>query len=191
MHFPLWVLTYVLDPLERAGRTFAQQFAVILLATSTGGLLITQNWLIALDSAAFAALVSILTSVLTFKVPRLTPALDLTLRVLKTFLQSFLGTITASAVLDLSHVDWQAAVAIALPVAFTAFLTGLAAFGKAGSAGASLIPLGRTVAIGGADDIAVLPDEIETLEPDDDEQFEPFELPEDLPDEDEVDPERR
>lgn len=135
------LLSYVVDPLERAGRTFAQQFVFVLLG-GTGGLLITQNWLVAVNSAGFAALLSILMSVLTFKVPPLPAGADLTLRVVKTFIQSFVGTVTAASVLDLSHVDWKGSLAIAFPVAFSALVTGLAALGIANTRGASLIPAG-------------------------------------------------
>lgn len=138
--YPTWVVYYVFDPLERAARTFAQQFVFILLATGYGGLLITQNWVVAVDSAAFAGVVSILMSVLTFKVSPLRPAVDLTWRVLKTFVQSFVGTLTATSVLDVSHADWKGALAVAFPVAAGALLTGLAALGVPTTQGASLLP---------------------------------------------------
>jgi hypothetical protein len=135
-----WTVLYVVDPLERAGRTFAQQFTVLLLAAGSAGLLVSQNWLVALDSALFAAVVSVLTSVLTFKVPQLSVRYDLLLRVAKTFLQSFLGTLTASHVLSVSGADWKGALAVAVPVAVTAFLTGIAALGVPTTDGASLLP---------------------------------------------------
>lgn len=146
------VASYVLDPLERASRTFVQQFVVILLATGSAGLLVHQNWLIAADSAAFAAVVSILTSVGTFWVTAQTPSVDLVLRVAKTFLQSFLGTLVAQNVLSVEHADWKGAVAVAIPVALTALLTGLAAMGVPGTIGASLVPAGMAVAVDGDPD---------------------------------------
>lgn len=147
------VMAYVVDPLERAARTFVQQFVVVLMTAGTAGLLLHQNWLIGLDSAAFAAAISILTSVLTFKVPVLPTSADLLLRVVKTFLQSFLGTLSASQVLSVSGADWKGALAVAVPVALTALLTGLAALGVPGTAGASLLPAGVVTAVD-ADDAA-------------------------------------
>lgn len=139
---PGWAVAYVVDPLERAGRTFAQQFTVLLLASGSAGLMVSQNWLVAVDSAGFAAVISVLTSVLTFKVPVLPDWADLGLRVAKTFLQSFVGTVTAANVLSVSHADWKGALGIAIPVAMTALLTGIAALAVPGTNGASLLPAG-------------------------------------------------
>lgn len=147
LHISPTVMAYVVDPLERAARTFIQQFVVILMATGSAGLLVHQNWLIAVDSAGFAALVSLVTSIATFKVPTLSPLYDLLLRVVKTFLQSFAGTLAAAEVLNLSHVDWKGDLAVAIPVALTALLTGLAALGVPFTVGASLLPAGTTEAV--------------------------------------------
>lgn len=142
MKLPSWAVLYVLDPAERAGRTFVQQFTVMLLATGSAGLLVHQHWLVALDSAGFAAAMSVLTSVLTFKVPALPAWADLGLRVVKTFVQSVVGTLTAANVLSVSHANWHGALAVAVPVALTALLTGLAALAVPGTSGASLLPAG-------------------------------------------------
>lgn len=143
------LVAYVLDPLERAAKTFVQQLLVTLLAIDGAGhlgILVQQNWLLALDAAGFAAAMSILTSVLTFKVPPLNAYADLALRVVKTFLQSFVGTVAAANVLSLTHVDWRGALALALPVAGSALLTGIAALGIPQTSGASLLPAGTAVA---------------------------------------------
>jgi hypothetical protein len=142
-----FLVLYVVDPLERAGRTFVQQFAVLLLVSGSAGLLVTQNWVLALDSAGFAALVSLLTSVLTFKLSAQSVLVDLGLRVVKTFLQSFLGTLTATNVLSVAHADWKGALAVAVPVALTALVTGIAALGIPGTHGASLLPAGLVPAV--------------------------------------------
>lgn len=171
---------YVLDPLERAGRTFVQQFAVILLAVPAASLLITQNWVFAADSAGFAAAVSALTSILTFKVPVLGVWPDLVLRGLKTGLQSFVGTISAGQIVTISGADWKGALATAVPVALTALLTGLAAMGVPTTYGASLLPVGTGVAVD-ADD----PDAIDTTDPDSTEgMFEPYDPDDDVVDAD-------
>lgn len=140
-------VSYVLDPAERAARTFVQQFTMLLLAAPAAGLVLQQNWLLAADSALFAAVVSLITSILTFKVPPQRADVDLALRVIKTGLQSFVGTLVAGHVLSISGADWKGALGVAFPVALTAFLTGLAALGVANTAGASLLPAGVTAAV--------------------------------------------
>lgn len=141
------VMNYVVDPLERAARTFIQQFVVVLMTASTAGLLVTQHWAVAADSALFAAIISLITSVITFRVPTLPSQLDLALRVVKTFLQSFLGTLAASQVASVSHADWKGALAVAVPVAVTSLLTGLLAIALPGTTGASFLPAGVAVAV--------------------------------------------
>lgn len=132
---------WVVDPLERAVRTFGQQFIVFLAAAgSTSGLLANQHWLFAVEASALAAGVSILTSVLTFWMPTQTPSMDLFLRVVKTFVQSVVGTMLLNITTD-AHIDLTAAVALALPVAGTALLLGLAALGVPATAGVSLLPV--------------------------------------------------
>lgn len=134
------VMKYVVDPLERAGRTFIQQLSVLLLPTIGAGVLVGHQWAIAADSALFAALISILTSVLTFKVPALSAPLDLALRCVKTFVQSFLGSLVAAHVLSVVHADWKGALAVAVPVTVSAFVMGLAAMALPTTKGASLLP---------------------------------------------------
>lgn len=136
----VWV-TYLLDPFERAGTTFVQQFVNFLLAVGSGGLLASQNWAGAADTAAFAAVISVILSVATFTVPPLSSVWDLAIRVVRTFLSSTAATLVAGkATQSIVHADWQGAVAIAVPVAFTALLKGIAALGLHDTPGASLIP---------------------------------------------------
>lgn len=138
---PGWVRTYVLDPLERAGSTFVQQFVVILSVSSGVALLASQNWVVAADTAGFAAILSLLTSVLTFGIPKLPPVFDLLLRVLKTFGQSLFGSLTASVVApSVVHAPWLGALAVAVPVALAALLKGIAALALPQTQGASLLP---------------------------------------------------
>ena len=141
MSVPVPVVSYVLDPLERAVNTFVQQFVTLLLAGGTGGILLTQNWAAAADTAAFAAAISLILSVATFTVPKQSPVVDLMLRVLRTFASSVAGTLTASGLTQsVVDADWKGACALAIPVAFTAFLKGLAALANPLTDGASLIP---------------------------------------------------
>lgn len=136
------VHAYLLDPLERAASTFVQQFVVMLMVGSSAALLVTQNYIVAVDTAGFAAIISLLTSAATFAVPKLSAGPDLILRVLKTGLQSFLGSLTASVVApSVVHAPWTGSLAIAFPVMMAALLKGLASFAAPWSEGASLIPL--------------------------------------------------
>lgn len=137
--------SYFLDPAERAGSTFIQHFTVVLLATGSAGFIDHQSWLLAADTAGFAAIISLLTSLITFGVPKLNPELDLALRVVKTFAQSFLGVLAASAMPQQSvvHANWSAALAVAIPTAIAAGLKGLAALPLSWSDGASLLPNGN------------------------------------------------
>lgn len=134
------VKNYVVDPLERAGSTFLQQFVVFLSVSATGTILLSQNWLGAVDSAGFAAAISLATSVLTFYIPKLPALPDLILRVAKTFLQSYVGVLLASNVVSVIHTDWKGALAIAVPVAMTALLKGLVSLALPFTDGASLLP---------------------------------------------------
>jgi hypothetical protein len=77
--------------------------------------MVHQNWLLAVDSAGFAAITSLLTSVLLAKLPN-----TLLVRILKTGLQSFVGTLTAANVLSVAHADWKGALAVALSTALAA-----------------------------------------------------------------------
>lgn len=134
---------YLIDPLERAGSTFVQQFVVMLLPFLVAGTVTIPGptWLSVLDSSAGAAVVSLAMSILSFKVPKLSVGLDLVLRVVRTFLQSFFGVLIVSGVLpSVVHAPWQNAFATAFPVAFAALLKGLAALAAPWSEGASLIP---------------------------------------------------
>lgn len=138
---PTWVRSYVVDPLERAASTFVQQFVLMLLpAAAVMVAFNASQWEAAADAAGFAAIASLVTSVLTFWVPPQTALVDLVLRTVKTFLQSFAGSMAASQVTSVVHFDWQVAASLALAVASAAFLKGLAAMAAPWSPGnASLL----------------------------------------------------
>lgn len=144
---PRWVVIYVADPLERAGSTFLQQFIVLLIPfvsamTGQGLGVATVPWGTVADASAFAAAVSLLTSVATFMVPKLPPLVDLLLRCVKTFVQSFVGVVSAAAATpSLVHGPWELALATAFPVAAMAFLKGLGSMALPWTDGASLLPV--------------------------------------------------
>jgi hypothetical protein len=136
-----FVQSYVLDPLERAGSTFVQQFVVLLLATGSAGLVSYQQWGLAADVAGFAAILSLITSILTFAVPKLPVAADVAWRTIKTGLQSFFAVLAADTMThSVVHADWKAALAVALPTMIAALLKSLASLAAPWSEGASLLP---------------------------------------------------
>lgn len=137
---------YVLDPVERAGSTFVQTFVILLIGTGSVAVIGFQEWGHAANYAGFAALISIGTSVLTFSFPEFNPLADLVFRTIKTGFQSFMGVLIGGAVLSVTGADWKQALAVAIPVAVTALLKGLAALAVPQLRGASLIPAERQVA---------------------------------------------
>lgn len=147
---PTALHAYVLDPLERAVSTFVQQWVILitplLVLVNVNGhqqLGVSLNAIItASDMSGFAAIVSLITSIISFRVPKLPPAADLVVRVAKTYLQSFVASITLATFLpSILHADWKVALVGAVPVASLALLKGLATLAAPWSDGASLIPL--------------------------------------------------
>lgn len=137
------LLGKILNMLERSGSTFVQQFVIVLMVGGGGAtLLVTQNWLLAADTAGFAGIISLGTSLVSWSISPLSPWADLAMRVVKTFGQSMLGSLTASVVVpSVVHAPWLGALAIAVPVALTALLKGLAAMALPYTNGASLLPV--------------------------------------------------
>jgi hypothetical protein len=133
------VKPFLLDAAERAAATFIEVAVVMLFATG-GDLLVHPTWLLAVYGGGVAALVSVLTSLLSIPVPTLSPWLDLGFRVVKTFIQAFVAALVVGAT-DYVNVDWQGALAAAFPVALLALLKGLAAMNvpRTGD-GPSLLP---------------------------------------------------
>lgn len=116
---------FLLDAAERAAATFIEVTVVMLFATGTD-VLINPPWLLAVYGGGVAAAVSVLTSLASIPVPTLSPWLDLGFRVVKTFIQAFVAALVVGGT-DYTNVDWQGALAAALPVALLALLKGLAA----------------------------------------------------------------
>jgi hypothetical protein len=135
------VQRYVVDPLERAVSTFVQAFAVLLVGTGSVAVVGVQEWAKAADVAGFAAILSLITSILTFSVPQLPVAWDIIWRTFKTGLQAFFGVLAADQMThSVLHADWKAALAVAVPVALAALLKSVAALAAPWSDGASLAP---------------------------------------------------
>lgn len=135
---------WFLDPFERAGSTFVQQFVAILAVTGGVSLLLSQDWLLAADTAGFAGLIALGTSYigLLLGLNNLTGAADLWRRTGLTFLQSLFGTLAASVVdPSVVHAPWLGALALAIIAALTAFAKGLIGLQNTRTRGASVIPI--------------------------------------------------
>jgi hypothetical protein len=141
-----WV--YFVDPAERAGKSFIQEFGVLLLPLlMVGGKyanFISLPWLSILLSSLGAAVVSIFLSIVTSPVPKLSPYADFAVRLIRTFVGSLVGTLGASLVADgIVHAPWQSALGVAIDVTLAAAVTGIAALALPGTDGASLLPKTR------------------------------------------------
>jgi hypothetical protein len=130
------VKQFALDTVERAVATFVEVLVVMLFAAD-GSILVDPQWSTSLAAAGIAAAVTVLTSLASIPVPPLPPLLDLAFRVVKTFIQAFVGALVATG----PAVDWKGALTTALPVALLALLKGLAAMNVPRTAdGPSLLP---------------------------------------------------
>jgi hypothetical protein len=123
----------VRDFAERALWTGGQQFVAVLLTTSTTSGVIDLPWRISLATAAGAMVVSVLTTAVQY-LPALRQsvgksfALDLVLRLAKTFLASFLGTIGAMS-FDVLTFNWSNALDLAVVATVGALAKGFLAAG--------------------------------------------------------------
>jgi hypothetical protein len=142
-------LKYVLDPAERAGKTFVEQFVVVLaIGGATLALQVQQHWFLAFDSALWAGLVTLVTTyvgILTGLSNRIPPYADLGRRVLLTFIQSVAGTMIAAGTSSAFHASWSGAIATAIPVTILAGVLAVAAMANPLMIGAGLLPVGTGV----------------------------------------------
>lgn len=118
---------------ERALWTGGQQFVAVLLATSPSSGFIDLPWRVALSTAAGAMIVSLMTTALQY-VPSLRHRIgrrfgvDVALRVVKTFVASFLGTVGAMQ-FDVLAFDWSNAFDLAVVATIGALAKGFLAAG--------------------------------------------------------------
>jgi hypothetical protein len=123
----------VRDFAERALWTGGQQFVAVLLTTSTTSGVIDLPWRISLSTAAGAMVVSLLTTALQY-IPVLRRSvgksfvLDLALRLTKTFIASFLGTVGAMQ-FDVLTFNWSNALDLAVVATVGALAKGFLAAG--------------------------------------------------------------
>lgn len=157
-----WIVKWIVDPVERAASTALEQIAAIIVPLGlVGGTLhvfVGTVWLNALDMAGFAFLLSLVTSYGTGFVPKLTTRWDFIWRLVKTYLQSFGGSMIASNVTSIVHFGWAYAATLAFTVTLGAAVKGGIAMSLPSTSGASLVPLSLTGTTGltGPADVAEL-----------------------------------
>lgn len=111
------------DALDRAGRSAVQKFLLIAFAAVPGVHIVTgAEWYAAVGTGLGAGVLSLIMSVLSWKVPQLTYWPDLGLRLARSFLQSLLTTWGADAV-NLFHISWRHSLLVALGMAGMSFVT--------------------------------------------------------------------
>ena len=119
--------TWLIDALERAGKTIVQVFASTIITLGVAAH--WTNWWHAIDIALLAGVVSLLTSVLTVPLSaNLAPAAQVAVRAVFTFVQSALGFLAANTFLDLTHVPWLQVLQVSLIATVTSVLTSWASY---------------------------------------------------------------
>ena len=132
----------VADFLERAGWSAGEQFAAVLLTTSTATTIAGLPWAAALVTAVGAAIVSVLTTLVEYAAKPLRRAnywTELALRLVKTFAASLLGSMGAQAAFDFLHFNWIAALNLAAVATLGALAKGLLARNSVGIPNASTL----------------------------------------------------
>jgi hypothetical protein len=139
------------DFFERAAWTAGQQFLAVLLAIDPKSGFINLPWEIALATAAGAAVVSLFTTALLY-LPVLRAQVgknflaDLVLRLVKTFISSFLGTVGAMQFNVLTF-DWSNALDLAAVTTIAALAKGFLAAGPGDSHNPSTLPAAQYTSI--------------------------------------------
>lgn len=126
------------DLLERVGATFAFVFLSTVLIVDRGHSI---SWLHALDVAAFAALICLLTTVVVVWLVGLhlvNPFADLFVRAVLTFVQALLASMAAAGSAGFLTFNWNTALEAAITAAGLLALKGFAGMANADTAGASV-----------------------------------------------------
>jgi hypothetical protein len=119
--------TWIIDALERAGKTVVQVFASVILTLGVAAH--WQTFWHALDVGLLAGVVSLLTSVLSVPIAaNLAPAAQVAMRALLTFVQAGLSYLAANTFLDLTSVPWLQVLQVALIATVTSILTSWASY---------------------------------------------------------------
>ena len=119
-------LIFVVDALERAGKTTVQVFFSILVTVA----LTWPNLWHAADVALLAGVVALITGLITIPISQsLTPVLQVVLRAVFTFGQAALAYLAANTFLDLTSVPWLKVLQVALIATISSIVTSLASHG--------------------------------------------------------------
>ena len=133
----------LVDIAERVVSTFLQAFMAALLATSSGGVNSHVDWLNAFMIGLFAALVSVVTSLLTalqsLQKYFVKPYVDLVYRTVITFGQTLLGLLVAAGAVSALTFDWDTALKASLIAAGTALVKGLIGVNSKATVGAATL----------------------------------------------------
>ena len=117
--------TFLVDALERGGKTVVQVFASTLI--TLGAALQWTNLWHALDVALLAGVVALITALVTIPVSAtLAPPLQVILRAVFTFGQAALGYLAANTFLDFTHVPWLKVLQVAIIAALGSVVTSMA-----------------------------------------------------------------
>ncbi len=126
---------------EKVAWTFAYQFVAVLFTVGTANLYAKQQWLAAADSAGYAALVALVTSIVTITASlKLAARFDALWRIVLTFGQSFAGSLLAGATTSFIHVPWLGALGVAVAATVPCVLKVLASLANPSTIGASVVP---------------------------------------------------
>lgn len=133
----------VRDVAERAGWTFAQNFAVVLVATGSAGLYDGQAWGKAFSVAAWATLIALVVAVVGALANwHPTGYLALAERAFRTALQSFLAALITSQVTSFTDAGAKSALALAVATAFMSALKSVAGLANGTTLGdATAVPV--------------------------------------------------
>lgn len=117
----------VRDVLERALSSSGQQFLAVVIGAGAFNSITGLPWVPALSTAAGAGLISLLLSAgqVIVGLDKLPYAVDLLIRVGKTFAASLLATLGDQQFVDVLHVHWITALNIAAVASFLALVKGL------------------------------------------------------------------
>lgn len=129
-----------LDVLDRAARTTLQQFIIVAFAAIPAvGSITRVAWYEALGVGIGAGILSILMSLLSWRVPVLPYWPDVAVRMARTFVQSLVASVVAGA-FNIFTADWGNLLTLALAAAMASLATSLATSSVKGvDASASLV----------------------------------------------------
>lgn len=140
-----WFYPWVADPLEKAGKTFVQVFLVIWIGTGAGALNFDhQIWTKALLPSLYSAAASLLLTyaLLLAGVSVLSGWLDVIVRAVKTFIQTYIGIlgVTAGGQVPYDTSLWKVGLGAAVSAAVLSVVTSMIGLLSPHTIGGSWVP---------------------------------------------------